>query len=218
MVNKKHKDKISINKDNLVFMDSKKKMVSPKKEFYHKYRWYFTNSNKLVYGGKSAEQNEEVVHDLLKNKKNRILMHTKISGSPFAIVEDYVGSVTLEDMNEVAIWTACFSRAWRSNLKKTTVDIFLSEQVVKNKGMKSGTFSVFGKIDRIDVELKLVLCKQKGVLRAVPENSVEGKVLGVIVPGEIQKEKFAEEISLKYKINKEEVLNALPTGRFKWGK
>ena len=46
MVNKKHKDKISINKDNLVFMDSKKKMVSPKKEFYHKYRWYFTNSNK----------------------------------------------------------------------------------------------------------------------------------------------------------------------------
>ena len=188
------------------------------KEFYHKYRWFFTKSGKLVYGGKSAEQNEEVVRDLIKSKKNRIIMHTKIPGSPFAVIDDYVGSVTLKDMDEAAIWTACFSRAWRNGLKKTTIDIFLSEQLVKKSGMSAGTFGVIGKIDRVTVELKLALCKQKDILRAAPLESCNGKKLAVIFPGNIEKEEFAKQISDKLKIDKEEVLNALQTGGFGVGK
>ena len=184
------------------------------KEFYHKYRWFFTKSGKLVYGGKSAEQNEEVVRNLIKSKKNRIIMHTKIPGSPFAVIDDYVGSVTLKDMDEMAIWTACFSRAWRNGLKKTIVDIFLSEQLVKKSGMSVGTFGVIGKIDKVTVELKLALCKQKDVLRAVPLESCNGKKLGVIIPGNIPKEEFVKQMSDKLKTDKEEILNALPTGGF----
>jgi len=200
--------------DKMPLMKTNEKIEMPKKEFYHKYRWFFTKSGKLVYGGKNAEQNEEIIKDLLKNKKNRIVMHTKIPGSPFSVIEELIGHVTLKDMNEVAVWTACFSRAWRSKLKKTGVDIFLSEQIMKKEGMKTGTFGVFGKIDRINVDLKLALCKQKDVLRAIPEESANGKKFALITPGEVPKEVFAMQLSDKLKLNKEEVLSALPTGSF----
>lgn len=183
---------------------------------YKKYRWFFTKSGKLVYGGKSAEQNEEVIRDLVKNKKNYIMMHTGIPGSPFSVIVSSKEKISEKDLEEMAIWTGCFSRAWRSGLKKTSVDIFLTEQLLKNNKMKSGTFGVIGKIDRKNVELKLVIAKQKNVLRAIPENSAKGKKYSKIIPGRIKKEEFAENIMERLNIkNKEEVLNALPTGGFK---
>ena len=198
---------------------------------YKKYRWFFTKSGKLVYGGKSAEQNEEIVKKVVENlnpqkkyekefgkKKGgsyNIVMHTKIPGSPFSVIDSPMEKISEEDLEECAVWTACFSRAWRSKLKKTPVDVFTSEQIVKKRGMKEGTFGVIGKIDRRAVELKLVLIEQKGVLRAVPEASSKGKKLMVLVPGEKPKEKYAYEISEKLKKKKDEVLNALPTGGFK---
>lgn len=211
-------------------MEKKLKKES-KKTDYTKYRWFYTKSGKLVYGGKSAEQNEEIVRKSVinldpKKKYNKefgqkkpstykIVMHTRIPGSPFAIVDSSSDKITKADLEETAIWTACFSRAWRTKLKKTTVDVFTTEQIVKRLGMKPGTFGVIGKIDRIDVELKLVLSEQKGILRAIPENSTKDKALMTIIPGDIPKEQFAKEIAKKFKKTEEEVLNALPTGSFK---
>ena len=187
------------------------------KEFdYRKYKWFYTKSGKLVYGGKSADQNEEVIRELVKNKENYIMMHTRIPGSPFSVIKAQKEKVSEEDLDEMAIWTACFSRAWRSGLKKTSIDVFLTEQLVKEKGMKDGTFGVIGQIDKRPVELKLVIAKQKEILRAIPESSVKGKKYSKIVPGKIPKEKFADKIMRMFKIkNKDEVLNALPTGGFK---
>ena len=181
---------------------------------YKKYRWFFTKSDKLVYGGKSAEQNEEVVRNLIKGKENYIMMHTRIPGSPFSVIMASPEKVSESDLNEVATWTACFSRAWRQGLKKTPVDVFLTEQLIKKGSMKAGTFGVLGKIDRINVELKLALTLQKGVLRAVPLDSVKEKKHKVIIPGKRSKEEFANILSEELKKGKDEVLNALPTGGF----
>lgn len=184
---------------------------------YKRYKWFFTKSGKLVYGGKSAEQNEEVIRNLVKNKENFIMMHTKIPGSPFAVIRSSVKKVSRADLEEAAIWTACFSRAWKIGLKKTDVDIFLTEQLIKNKNMKLGTFGVIGKLDKKEAELKLVLTIQKGVLRAVPEKTVKmnNKKFAKIISGEISKEELAKKIAKELKKQEEEVLNALPTGKFK---
>ena len=40
----------------------------PKKINYKKYRWFVTSSDKLVVGGKSAEQNEELVKMCMKGE------------------------------------------------------------------------------------------------------------------------------------------------------
>jgi hypothetical protein len=186
------------------------------REFYMKYRWFFTKSSKLVYGGKSAEQNEEIVNKLLKEETNCMVMHTKMPGSPFSIIFSEPSKVSEEDMEEAAAWTGCFSRAWRSGAKKAEIDMFLSEQIFKDKRMKDGTFGVRGIIDRKPVDLRLYLVKQKGVLRCVPRESlkISTKVYTKFVPGNIPKEKFSEYLVKKYGFNKEEVLNALPSGGF----
>lgn len=177
-----------------------------------KYRWFYTSSGKLVYGGKSAEQNEEVVKALMKDK-NKVVMHTAEPGSPFAVIDAEMKNTSDEDIIETAIFCGCFSRAWRTGKRKAMVHAFESRQITKQEGMKTGTFGVKGYIGKFSVELELVLAKQKGVLRAVPAKSVKSaEILMKARPGKIDKEKAAEEISKKLKVSKEEVIQALPTG------
>jgi hypothetical protein len=184
---------------------------------YKKYRWFFTQSGKFVYGGKNAEQNEEIMKKLLKLKKEYVVMHTKIPGSPFAIISAPPKEVSEEDLNEACIWTACFSRAWRNGMKTAEIDIFKKNDVYKSKEMKQGTFGVRKKQKSKIVKLKLVLTTQKDILRAIPEESLEKKqkILLRFVPGGINKEEFADKISKNFNKPKDEVLNALPTGGFK---
>ena len=92
---------------------------------YEKYRWFFTSSNKIVIGGKSAEQNE----DIMRNIENEdVVMHTSSPGSPFCIIS----SPSEKDIEEVAIFTACFSHEWKKGKKTSEVHIFKGEQVTKN--------------------------------------------------------------------------------------
>lgn len=180
------------------------------KQGYEKYRWFFTSSGKLVVGGKNAEQNEELVQKLISSKKNYVVMHTKLPGSPFSIIQSE--KINKKDLDESAIFTACFSRAWREKLKKIVVDIFNANQIIKPKNAKLGTFQVAGAIVHKAVELKLYLTKQKGKLRAVPFIKKESVLIS---PGNLSKEKTAEGLSKILKTDYQEVLQALPTGGFK---
>lgn len=186
------------------------------KEWYEKYRWFFTSAGNLVIGGKSAEQNEEVV----KNQVNRedLIMHTAQPGSPFTVIKTQNKETTAEDIHEAAIFTASFSKSWKQGKKQAEIHIFKPEQIVKEKGSKTGTFTVLGKIRKAKAELKLALTIQKGRLRAVPL-TVAQDILYMLQPGKIQKEEAVEEIAKKLKqenlcFKKEEILNALPAGKF----
>jgi len=188
------------------------------KESYKSYRWFFTSSGKLVIGGKSADQNEEIVNEIVnlskKQKKDFVVMHTREPGSPFAIILSPKDELSREDIEETAIWCGCFSRAWREGKKKTVIDIFSSFQIKKAPLMKSGTFGVVGKSENKTIELKLFLTKQEKKLRAVPIVKNKKEILSVITPGKIEKNEFSELLAKKLKVPKEEVLNALPTGKF----
>src|SRR3989344_3104025 len=105
-------------------------------ENYKKYRWFFTSSNKLVIGGKSATQNDELLKELKKSNKDFIVMHTSEPGSPFSIIISDIKKVAKSDIEETAVFTGCFSRAWRIGKKKTTIDIFKLSQVYKFPQMK----------------------------------------------------------------------------------
>lgn len=180
---------------------------------FKKYRWFFTSSGKLVVGGKSEEQNEELVTSMIGSGKEYVVMHTSSPGSPFSFIISSMSETSDRDLEETAVFTACFSKAWKSAKGKVEVDIFRLSQVFKEKGMKTGTFGVVGSEGK-KVGLKLYLASQEGVLRAVPfkakfnENAVE------ILPGKADKEKTAEEISRKIGVDKEEVMQAIPAGGF----
>ncbi len=176
---------------------------------YEKYRWFYTSSGKLVIGGKNAEQNEEIMKNV---EVDDVIMHTSTPGSPFCIIKN----PSAKEIEETAIFTACFSHEWKKKKKKSEVHIFRGAQVIKNKGMKTGTFGVMGSVETKKVELKLVLDFQKGKLRALPPSAAKKKIL-MLVPGSLDKlraaEKIADYIKTKhsYPISKEEVMSAIPS-------
>jgi hypothetical protein len=188
-------------------LNNLKEETGVKTEEYQKYRWFFTSNNHLVVGGKSAEQNEELIQELIKSKKDYIVMHTKSPGSPFSIIQSE--NISEKDIEETAIFTGCFSRAWRENQKTAIIDIFKANQIIKKKSMKTGTFGVLEVIKHKSVELKLYLTKQKGILRAIPQKTKDSLC---IMPGKINKPAIAEQIAIKLEIPEMEVLQALPTG------
>ncbi|MEK6848864.1 MAG: NFACT RNA binding domain-containing protein [Nanoarchaeota archaeon] len=177
-----------------------------------KYRWFYTSSGKLVVGGKNAEQNEEIVGKILKDNKKYRVMHTEASGSPFSIIF-FDGEVTKKDLQECAEFTAIFSRAWREKRKTSKIHIFSAEQITKEKNMKTGTFRVIDLVKNMEAKLGAKLIRQKGVLRVVPM-SVEGKEICAILQGAIPKEITAENLAKIFKLDKQEVLEALPSGGF----
>jgi predicted ribosome quality control (RQC) complex YloA/Tae2 family protein len=181
-----------------------------KKPDYEKYRWFQTSSKKIVIGGKNADQNERIIKELIQSGKNYVVMHTQNPGSPFSIIPSEKPSPN--DLEETAIFTASFSKAWKNKEKSIVVDVFRANQISKTKSMKLGTFGVKGKVERKNVELKLYLTKQKGKIRAIPKQTNDAIE---IVPGNITKENLAQDLAEKLNVSKDEVLNALPTGNSK---
>jgi len=185
-------------------------------EEYQKYKWFFTSSNKLVVGGKSASQNDELLVKIKRMNKQFYVMHTSEPGSPFSIILSDFNEVDDRDLKECAVFTASFSRAWKMGKKKARVDIFSSLDLSKSKDMKTGTWGVKKKIKTIEADLVLFLTRQKGVLRAVPKSAAKPALLK-ITPGKVDKTDMLTkfQIELDNKLNQNEILAALPAGGIK---
>ncbi|MSS75203.1 DUF814 domain-containing protein [Candidatus Pacearchaeota archaeon] len=180
---------------------------------YKRYRWFITQSGVLVIGGKSAIQNDTLVKEATTDTETRLMMHTVAPGSPFSILCAPIDRLTPQDIEEAAIFTGCFSRAWKAGQRRAHIHLFSSTQLHKSPAMKQGTWGVKGAVQEQIVNLKLTLTKQRGILRAVPPASVIKTQL-ILTPGAIQKEDMLPklELELNQSFNKEEILQALPTG------
>ncbi|MGB9707838.1 MAG: NFACT RNA binding domain-containing protein [Candidatus Pacearchaeota archaeon] len=116
------------------------------------FRKAYASSGKLMLAGKNAEQNEELVKQIMKdmNAKEEIVLHTKAAGSPFVNIK---GKANKKDIKEAAIFCAKFSRDWKKNKGNVEVHYFLGKDIYKEKGMKTGTFGV-RKVKKIIVKKK----------------------------------------------------------------
>lgn len=105
------------------------------------FRKYTTTSGIIVLGGKTAENNEELIKQV---KNNEYVLHTALPGSPFCNIKEDSKQVTSNDLKEAAIFCAKYSQAWKkSKLKKDIlVHVFLGKDIFKIKIMKTGTFGV----------------------------------------------------------------------------
>ena len=168
---------------------------------YKKYKWFFTSSGKLVVGGKSAEQNDELLKKMKNFERDFVVMHTESPGSPFSIIFSEIKDISKADKEECAVFTASFSKAWKQKKKKAVVNSFRFSQIYKTGGMKTGTWGLSGKVERIEAPLKLILTEQKSVLRAVPEKAITNKknAFFVILPGKIEKGAILPKIELELK-------------------
>ena len=194
---------------NFLFRNGSEKKKAAMEMNYEKYRWFFTSSGKLVVGGKSSNQNEEIMQ---RADKDTVIMHTSSPGSPFCIVDN----PNTKDIEETAIFTACFSQEWKKKKKKTEIHIFKGEQVVKKSGMKQGTFGITGSVHKKKVDLKLGLGFQKGKLRSAPISALKQK-LGILTPGNLDKNQAIAKVlkiikdQYGYPITQDEVAMAIPS-------
>jgi len=110
-----------------------------------KFREMITDRGTMIFCGKSAPNNEELIEQVRDNEE---VFHTDAVGSPFVNIK---GKAKIGDIKDAAIFCAAYSKDWKKNKGNVVVHRFKGKDVCKKAGMKIGTFSV-DKIKKIKVK------------------------------------------------------------------
>ncbi len=84
-----------------------------KREWYEKFRWFFTSQDKLAIGGRDAHSNSILIKRHLERED--VVYHADLFGSPFFVLKNG-RTQTDEEMREVAKSTVAFSSGWKTGL------------------------------------------------------------------------------------------------------
>lgn len=112
-----------------------------------KFREILTDRGTMVFGGKSAVNNEELIKQIGKEEE---IFHTDEPGSPFVNIK---GKARRGDVKDAAVFCAAYSKDWKKNKSDVVVHRFKGKNVYKLSNMKEGTFGV-KKFKRIKVKKK----------------------------------------------------------------
>ena len=128
------------------------------------FREYVTSGGLRVFGGKSADGNDELVG---RAGANDVMLHTSEPGSPFVNVGE---KPSKKDVNEAGVFCAKYSQDWRDSKKDVVVNIFLRKDMNKSPKMKAGLWSV--------KKQKKILVKKEDVFKFEKVLRSEGIALG----------------------------------------
>ncbi len=201
-----------------------------KKNWYERYRWFFTSDGYLAVGGRDAASNSAVVRkQLVKNDK---VFHGDIFGSPFFILKD-AQNAPETSMKEVAHATVCFSRAWREGLYGVSAFWVNPEQVKKSapsgEFLPKGSFTIEGQRNFIKSEnLKLavgIIPQEDGyALTCGPPETIKKNSIcyAIIEPHGLEMVETAKKIRIEFlkiheqivkKISIDDFVRVLPAGK-----
>ncbi len=184
-----------------------------KKNWYERYRWFFTSDGLLAIGGRDAASNSAVVRKHLG--KNDKIFHGEIHGSPFFILKN-AEEPPISSMNEVAHATACFSRAWREGMHGLKTYWVNPDQVKKSapsgQFLPKGSFTIEGKRNFIGVpSLKLAVGiipqEEHYLLTCGPPEPIKMKSIcyAIIEPHGSEMVEVAKKIKMEFSKLEEEI-------------
>ena len=205
--------------------------IQKKREWYERYRWFFTSDGLLAIGGRDASSNSSVIRKHLG--KNDRVFHAEIVGSPFFILKDSTDGIA-SSMAEVAQATVCFSRAWREGLYGLNAYWVKPDQIKMaaptGQFLAKGAFPIEGTRNFIQVSnLQLAVgLYQKGdnyTIMSGPPSAVKMQCLFYVIiePSGIDMTEFAKKIRLEFlklaenqdvvkAFNIDDFIRALPAG------
>lgn len=201
-----------------------------KKNWYERYRWFFTSDNLLAVGGRDAASNSAVIRKQLG--KNDRVFHGDIFGSPFFILKNGQ-SAPPTSMSEIAHATACFSRAWREGMYGLSTYWVNPEQVKRSapsgQFLPKGSFTIEGQRNYIkapSLKLAVGIIKQNEdyILTCGPPDPIKKNSICYVViePHGTDISDTAKKIRLEFlkleeditkKISIDDFVRALPAGQ-----
>jgi predicted ribosome quality control (RQC) complex YloA/Tae2 family protein len=201
-----------------------------KKNWYERYRWFFTSDGLLAIGGRDAASNSAVVRKHLG--KNDKVFHADIFGSPFFVLKDAQNAPDTS-MNEIAHATVCFSRAWREGMYGVSAYWVNPDQVKKSapsgEFLPKGSFTIEGQRNFIKSEtLKLsvgIIPQEDGyALTCGPPDTIKKNSIcfAIIEPHGSEMVDNAKKIRLEFskiheeitkKISIDDFVRVLPAGK-----
>ncbi|MCJ8305567.1 MAG: fibronectin-binding domain-containing protein [Nitrosopumilus sp.] len=201
-----------------------------KKNWYERYRWFFTSDGFLAIGGRDAASNSAVVRKhLVKNDK---IFHGDIFGSPFFILKDAQNAPDTS-MNEVAQATVCFSRAWREGMYGVSAYWINPEQVKKSapsgEFLPKGSFTIEGqrnfiKSENLRLSVGIIPQEEGHVLTCGPPETIKKNSIcyAIIEPDGSEMVDAAKKIRIEFtkiyeeitkKISIDDFVRVLPAGK-----
>ena len=164
------------------------------REWYEKFRWFFTSEGRLAVGGRDAQSNSILVRRHLD--KNDTVFHADLFGSPFFLLKGGAAQ-TEEESRELAQATVAFSSAWKTGLSAADAYWVTPDQVETSapsgEYLPHGSFMIRGKkhtIQHLLVEVA-VGADAEGRIVAGPESAVS-KRAGYYVVVAPYREKLSE--------------------------
>ena len=109
-----------------------KEVITRKKKWYEKFRWFVSSEGFLCIGGRDATTNDILVKKHME--KGDLVFHTQLAGSPFFIIKSEGKKIGKKTIEEAAQATASYSRAWKHGFTVTEVYYITPEQVKKEIG------------------------------------------------------------------------------------
>ena len=193
-----------------------------KKNWYERYRWFYTSDGFLVIGGRDAASNSAVVRKHLG--KNDKIFHGDIFGSPFFIIKDAQNAPDTS-MNEVAHATVCFSRAWREGMYGVSAYWVHPDQVKKSapsgEFLPKGSFTIEGQRNFIKSgNLKLavgIIPQDEGyALTCGPPETIKKNSIcyAIIEPQGIEMVDAAKKVRIEFSKIQEEITKKISIDEF----
>ncbi|MEM2168896.1 MAG: ribosome rescue protein RqcH [Candidatus Bathyarchaeia archaeon] len=177
-----------------------------RREWYEKFRWFYSSEGFLVISGRDASTNEVLVRKYMED--NDIVFHADIPGSPFTIIKTGGKKPGEETIFEAAQFTASYSRAWRERVGAVDVYWVRPEQVSKTppsgQYLPKGSFMIYGSrnyIKNVPLEVAIGIKRDDGGVKVIggPVSAVskQTSIYVRIVPGDVPSGKLAKEIKWK---------------------
>ncbi|MFB5645168.1 MAG: ribosome rescue protein RqcH [Nitrosopumilaceae archaeon] len=193
-----------------------------KKNWFERYRWFYTSDGFLAIGGRDSSSNSAIIRKHLE--KNDKVFHAEIFGSPFFILKNS-DAATTASINEVANATVCFSRAWREAMYGMNAYWVEPEQVKKaapsGQYLPKGSFTIDGqrnfvKISSLKLAVGLLKQNESFLITCGPVDPIKKKCecYSIIEPSGSESSDVAKKIRTEFIKMKGEVIKNISLDEF----
>ena len=213
-------EKSKLQKENEMTKAASKTTKAPavKKHWFDSFRWFKTSGDFLVVAGKDAVSNEVLIKKHMET--NDLVLHSEISGSPFALLKEGNAKATKNDIQEAATFVACYSRAWKTGVGLIEAYSVTPDQVSKQapsgEYISRGAFMIYGKKEFYRAELKIAIGFADGTIICGPISTISKKTPKYITiePGNEKSGELSKHVKAglfkKCSKDEQEILRKLP--------